>query len=312
MTRPLLLILLLLLSACSPPEKPPLRIAISPWPGYEFLYLAEQLKLFEAEGVEVQIVQFSSPIDSRRAYATGQVDGFCSSPDGVLIVREQSQRQPRIVYVTDYSSGGDLIVSRAGITHAEQLAGKRVGVEAGTINNFVLAHALEKANLSSNSAQRVYLAQSDMLSALLSNDIDAAVTYPPYSIAMLKQPHLREIFSTRQIPGEILDVIALDAEVIATRKDDVRAMLRGLEAAYEYARQNPQKAYTIMAAREGITVDEFRNSILNDLYLLRAVDQAFYLGPDQRLFKALQSAQRLLLDNGEIKQAVDLTTLVMD
>jgi NitT/TauT family transport system substrate-binding protein len=304
MTRPLLLFL----SACSPPEKPPLRIAISPWPGYEFLYLAEQLKLFEAEGVEVQIVQFSSPIDSRRAYATGQVDGFCSSPDGVLIVREQSQRQPRIVYVTDYSSGGDLIVSRAGITHVDQLAGKRVGVEAGTINNFVLAHALEKANLTSNSAQRVYLAQSDMLS----NDIDAAVTYPPYSIAMLKQPHLREIFSTRQIPGEILDVIALDAEVIATRKDDVHAMLRGLEAAYEYARQNPQKAYTIMAAREGITVDEFRNSILNDLYLLRAVDQAFYLGPDQRLLKALQSAQRLLLDSGEIKQAVDLTTLVMD
>lgn len=312
MTRPLLFVFLLLLGACSPPAKPPLRIAISPWPGYEFLYLAEQLKLFEAEGVEVQIIQFSSPIDSRRAYATGQVDGFCSSPDGVLIAHEQSQRQPRIVYVTDYSSGGDLIVSHTSIKSVQQLVGKRVAVEPGTINNYVLNHALNKAGVRAESLQRVYLAQSEMLNALAQNQIDAAITYPPYSIAILKDPHYHEIFSTRQIPGEVLDVIAIDAQVLATRKADVQATLRGLEAAYQYAQLNPEKAYALMAAREGISVDEFRNSILNDLRMLRAVDQPFYKGLDQRLFIALQKAQALLLANGDIKAQTDLTLLIAD
>lgn len=312
MNRRLLLALLLLLSACSQPPKPPLRIAISPWPGYEYLYLAEQLKLFKAEGVEVQVVQFSSPIDSRRAYATHQVDGFCSSPDGVLITREQSQRLPRIIYVSDYSSGGDLIVSRKGIDSIQQLAGKRVGIEPGTINSYVLTQALNKAKLESRQLQLVYLAQTEMLNALKLNQIDAAVTYPPYSIAMLKHPQHQEIFNTREIPGEVLDVIAIDSEILAARKTDVQAMLRALDAAYEYARQHPDKAYAIMAAREGISVDEFRNSIVNDLQLLRAVDQPFYLGPDQRLFKALQNAQAILLANGEIKQSVDLTSLVAD
>lgn len=310
MTRHFLLALLILLSACSQPAKPPLRIAISPWPGYEFLYLAEQLKLFEAEGVEVQIVQFSSPVDGRRAYATGQVDGFCSSPDGVLIIREQSQRQPRIVYVTDYSSGGDLIVSRKGIDTIQQLAGKRVGVEPGTISSYVLIQALNKAKLDSHDLKLVYLAQSEILNALTRDDIDAAVTYPPYSIAILKQPQYQEIFDTREVPGEVLDVIAVDAETLNARKNDVQAMLRALDAAYEYARQNPDKAYTIMAAREGISVDEFRHSIVNDLQILRAVDQPFYFGDDQRLLKALKSAQAILLANGEIKQSVELATLI--
>ena len=38
----------------------PLRVAINPWPGYEFAMLAASQGYFEDEGVEVRLVELSS------------------------------------------------------------------------------------------------------------------------------------------------------------------------------------------------------------------------------------------------------------
>jgi len=310
MPRGLLFSLLLLLSACSPPPPEPLRVAINPWPGFEYLYLAEQLKLFEAEGVQVKILQFGSAHDSSRAYELGQVDGYCTTPGGALLSREQSARQPQIVHVTDYSSGGDLIVAKAPIRSVTQLVGKRVGVEPGSLNSYILARALRSAGLSVEQLTLVNLGQNAMLEALQNGVIDAAVSYPPFSVPMLKQPHYQEIFTTRSIPGEVLDVIAFDAAVLATRKSEVQAMLRALEAAHAYASAHPDEANRLMAARENLPPEEFANILRNDLHVLRMADQPFYLGANGLLMQALHSTQEVLLANDELQQPTDLAALL--
>ena len=94
MLRSLFIAVILLLSACRETPNPPLRIAINPWPGYEFLYLAERLKLFEAEGVEVRILQFSSLNDSRRAFELGKADGFSQDYGHVdMLVSKGAQKE---------------------------------------------------------------------------------------------------------------------------------------------------------------------------------------------------------------------------
>jgi NitT/TauT family transport system substrate-binding protein len=310
MPRGLFFSLLLLLSACSPPPPEPLRVAINPWPGFEYLYLAEQLNLFAAEGVQVKILQFGSAHDSSRAYELGQVDGYCTTPGGALLSREKSARQPQIVHVTDYSSGGDLIVAKAPIQRLAQLVGKRVGVEPNSLNSYILARALRSAGLSVEQLTLVNLGQNAMLEALQNGVIDAAVSYPPFSVPMLKLPHYQEIFNTRVIPGEILDVIAFDASVLATRKPEVQAMLRALEAAHQYASAHPDEANRLMAARENLPTEEFANILRNDLQVLRAADQAFYLGADGLLMQALQSTQEVLLANDELQRSTDLAALI--
>jgi NitT/TauT family transport system substrate-binding protein len=310
MSRGLLFSLLLLLSACSPPPSEPLRVAINPWPGFEYLYLAEQLKLFEAEGVQVKVLQFGSAHDSSRAYELGQVDGYCTTPGGVLLSRAQSPRQPQIVHVTDYSSGGDLIVAKAPIRSVAQLVGKRVGVEPGSLNSYILARALRSSGLSIEQVTLVNLGQDAMLEALQNGVIDAAVSYPPFSVPMLKQAHYQEIFTTRSIPGEVLDVIAFDASVLATRKPEIQAMLRALEAAHAYASAHPDEANRLMAARENLTLEEFANIQRNDLQVLRMADQPFYLGANGLLMQALQHTQEVLLTNDELQQPTDLAALL--
>jgi NitT/TauT family transport system substrate-binding protein len=312
MKRYLLLSLLLLLSACSEPPPEPLRIATNPWPGYEYMFLAEQLKLFEAEGVAVQVLQFSSLNDARRAYERGQVDGFGGTLIEVLMAKEQSERSPKIIHVPDYSNGGDLIVAQAAISEVKQLQGKTVAIEPGTLNTFILARALNRAGLTLDQVKLVSLAQADIFTALQNNEIDAAVTYPPHSIEMLKQLPLKQVFSSREIPGEVLDIIALDAQVIDSRKTEVQAMLRGLEAAHTYAKAHPDEAFRIMAEREKISPEDFRTAVENDLKILHAADQAAYFGPQGLLLPALQNTQTVLLASGELSRTTDLPALIAE
>lgn len=309
MKRYLLLGLLLLLGACAEPPAP-LRIATNPWPGYEYLYLAEQLKLFAAEGVAVQILQFSSLNDARRAYERGQADGFGGTLVEVLVAKEQSERSPQIVHVTDYSNGGDVIIAQAAIGEVKQLQGKTVAIEPGTLNTFILARALNRAGLGLDQVKLVSVAQADMFAALQKAEVDAAVSYPPFSIEMLKQTQLKQLFSSREIPGEVLDIIALDTQVIATRKAAIQALLRGLEAAHDYAKAHPEEAFRIMAEREKISLEDFRAAVENDLKILRAADQAAYFGPRGLILPALQNTQKVLLASGDLGKSTDLATLI--
>ena len=51
-----------------------LRVGITPAPGYELNFLAEEKGFFREEGLEVRLVEFTCLADCRRAFARGQVD----------------------------------------------------------------------------------------------------------------------------------------------------------------------------------------------------------------------------------------------
>lgn len=300
----------LLLAACDSEPRAPLRIGINPWPGYEFLYLAERQKLFKEQGVQVQVVQFSSLNDTRRAFERGQIEGFGATLVELLMSRQNSPRQAQVVYVPDYSNGGDLIIASRNIASVAALQGQKVAVEPGTLNTYVLSRALEKHNLRIDQVQLVALPQPEMLHALQTGQVQAVVTYPPFSVEMLKSDSLHALFNTREIPGEVLDILALDKQVIAERGDDVRAMLRAFEAAVAYAQANPEQAYAIMAEREGLPPEDFRSAVENDLKILRPADQAQFFGSPPQLLPALRNTQQVLLRGGELQKELALEDLI--
>jgi Integrase core domain/NMT1-like family len=101
---------LLLNLGCAPEKSTSLRVGINPWPGYEFLYLAQEKGVYREEGLEVRLVEFSSLSDARRAYERGQINAIAATVIEVLQARDNSSRSPQIVQVTDYSNGADVIL----------------------------------------------------------------------------------------------------------------------------------------------------------------------------------------------------------
>ena len=80
-----LLSLILIFPACRK-ENPPIRIGSTLWPGYDFLYLAKEKGFFEEEGVNVQLFDFVSLSDSRRAFERGQIDVLTGTIVEMLII----------------------------------------------------------------------------------------------------------------------------------------------------------------------------------------------------------------------------------
>ena len=137
---------------------------------------------------------------------------------------------------------------------------------------YILAQALDKNDLKLKDVDIINVEQLDAEHAMTHNDIDAIVTYPPFSTAILKHPQFREIFTTRELPGDVIDTISINQQTLNKLPDDwLKRFYQAWDKAIQYSEQFQFEAYGIMAEREGITPDEFADG-LSGLKLLSSVD----------------------------------------
>lgn len=254
----------------------PIRIAINSWPGYEFAYLANELGYFEDEGLQVKLLEFGSLSDARRSFERGQCDGFFGTVFELVEARANSNRNPQAVLACDYSNGGDVIIARSNTNTVTDLAGKRVGIERGSLNIYVLGRALEQFHLSWSDIEPVYMSNVEMPASFLNGTVDAIVTYPPVSIG-IEQTGGHVIFSTREIPREVIDIFAVAEDFASARTEDIQAFTRAYFRAVEFNDDNPEIAQPIMAARQRISTEAFASVIADDLELIQLDVQDAYL-----------------------------------
>lgn len=286
---------------CTPKALPVLRVGINAWPGYEFLYLAQEKGFYRDAGLEVRLVEFSSLADSRRAYERGQIDAMGATVIEVLMIRDQSARSPQIVQVVDCSAGADVILARPGIKTGADLRGARIGVELASLGVYVLARGLERNGLHLPEVKAISMDQISMEDAFRKGELDAVVTYPPTSIKLLANTRAHLVFSTAEIAGEILDVLVVEEEINRRHPGDVAKFLKAFQQAVAYARTYPADANRIMAAREGISPEEFAGALTDGLKLLTAADQAAYFQQGGRLATVIDATERILRQGGQIK-----------
>jgi NitT/TauT family transport system substrate-binding protein len=285
---------------CTTEPKQPLRIGKNPWPTYEFFSLAQEKGFFKDAGLDVRFIEFNSLSDARRAFERGQLDVFCTTIIEVLQARAFSKRSPQIVKVIDYSLGADVILSQKNLKTAETLRGARFGVELASLGVYVLTRGLQSLGLTLKDIHAINMDQLSMEEAFHAGKIDAMVSYPPTSVRLLRDNTVNTIFSTAQIPGEVIDVIAVDKEIHQQRSNDIRVLLQSFDRAVSYAQDHPEESYTIMAKQEGITSEEFAKAIKDGIVLVSAAEQKDYLGPNGKLAAIIDSSDRILRETNQI------------
>lgn len=264
-------ILLTLLVACSKAPPKLVSIAINPWPGYEFLYLAETKGYLETEGLKVKLVQLSSLSDVKRAYITGRVDGMTSTI--VEAVQAQFLGEPlEVVLIPDYSNGGDVIIAGTSVADITALKGKTVGCEVSSLGIFMLQRALQTAGMSIHDVNVVNVEQLQGEQSMLDGSIDAFVTYPPASVELSKHRQFHKIFSSAEIPTEVIDVVAVNKKALAANPNLVKLLHQAWNRVLVDVEENPEAAYAIMAEREGISVDDFK-ATLSELKIIDGSEQ---------------------------------------
>lgn len=242
-------------AGCSSPAREPLRIGVNVWPPYELLYLARERGFFKAEGVDVDLVDFSSYTGELRSYHQRNLDGMLATLNEIQ-VKDNFLDQPAVVLVVDYSYGGDAIVVSPAIAELKDLRGKRIAYEESALGSYVLERALKAAGLKPEDVTLVNCLPEEGEQDFLRGKADAVVTYEPVLSRLLKNGG-RVAFSSRQMPGEIVDVLAMRRSVLDGRMGEVRGLVRAWFRAVQDLRDNPQDAAAIMARREGGDVEAF-------------------------------------------------------
>ena len=247
----------LVLSGCAREPESVLRIGTNVWIGSEPLYLARELGTLDPKAV--QLVEYPSASEVLRAFRNEAIDGMVISLDELFGLAADGL-QPRIILVVDVSHGADAVVGRPGMRTMKDLKGKRVAVESGALGAFVLSRALALSGMQARDVKVVPLESNEQPGAFVKGQVDAAVTFDPYRDQLLRAG-ARTLFDSTQIPGEIVDLVAVRASVLDQQPKAVQALLSGWLAAIDYLRREPQDAARRMGIRQQTTGEQFLKAL---------------------------------------------------
>jgi NitT/TauT family transport system substrate-binding protein len=236
-----------------------LKIAYSDWPGWVAWEVAIQKGWFKEAGVDVEFKWFEY-VPSMEAFSAGKVDAVCMTNGDALVTGATGGKSVSII-MNDYSNGNDMIVAKPGITSVAQLKGKTIGVEVGFVDHLLLLHALKAANLKEADVKLKNVKTDETPQALKSGDVDAIAAWQPSSGAALKEvPGSKAIFTSKDVPGLIYDMLAVNPKSLAERRADWLKVAKVWDRIAKFVNdeKNLDEAAKIMSARVGLKPDEYK------------------------------------------------------
>jgi len=292
------------LSGCNDPL-PPLRVGTIVFPGYEFLFLARERGELDAR--QVRLIELLSSTDNLELMEGGRLDAATLTVDEVIATRAKGL-DLRIVAVFDVSEGADAVMARGGVDRPSLLRGRRIGVEDSAMGVVMLDAVLQAGGLRPEDVVKVPITVDQSVTLFQSEQLDAVVTFEPW-VSQLESLGAIRVYDSAQIPERIVDVLAVRADVLASRANAVRHLLAAHFSALSHFRADPAAASMMMASRLQIEAADVPASF-KGLRLTDAAANREVLRPGGRFDEAVQSLQRMLVERRILPRAVPIDGLV--
>ena len=300
----------------TPAAKPDEAIVIgySNWAGWWPWAIAEQEGLFAKNGANVKLKWFDGYLASMEAFAAGQLDGNCQTLNDTISFAGSSINGEVAVLVNDNSAGNDKIIVTKDINKIEDLKGKKVAVEEGVVDDFLLTLALQSKGMKRSDVKIVNLETGAAAAAFASGKTDAVGAFPPFWLTALKREGSKELISSKEFPGAIPDLLAVSQKLIDEQPDQVQALVNTWFDTLDFMEKNPEKADQIMAARANVSIEELK--LLKKGTKIFTIDEnleAFSEGDNMKHMSfAAPQMSKFMLDVGFIESAPDLSKILDD
>jgi NitT/TauT family transport system substrate-binding protein len=217
--------------------------------------------------------------------------------------------QPKVVVVVDVSNGADVVVGRSGMRTMKDLRGKRVAVESAALGAFVLSRALAVNGMQASDVSIVHLESNEHPAAFAQGQVDGAVTFDPYRTQMLGAG-AQTLFDSTQIPGEIVDLLAVRVSALEKNTQAVQSLLTGWFKALDYLQREPKDAAARMAVREQITGEEFLRALHGLRVPSRAENLTMLAGATPSLVVSGRQLMTLMVDAKLLRSTLEIEGLL--
>ncbi|MBK8017060.1 MAG: ABC transporter substrate-binding protein [Betaproteobacteria bacterium] len=236
----------------------PIKIGTVIWIGYGPFYVADQLDLFKKSGVKVTMQVFNDPALIPPAVTGGSVDGGMVTYDQVISSVAKGSTM-KVVMPIDYSNGGDAIVATKDITSIAQFKGQKIAFNPLSPSDFLLSYALQTNKLSEKDVMPVNMPPEGVPAGMASGGVKIGVTYEPSVseiVAMDGGKKFHVVFSSKDAPGLITDVLIFKAEYIKKNPAVVKALIQGYIDGLDYMKKNPAEAAKLIGKVMGVSEKE--------------------------------------------------------
>jgi NitT/TauT family transport system substrate-binding protein len=174
-------------------------------------------------GIKIEVTQFNDYVESINQYTAGSFDAVTLTNMDGLSIPAVGGVDTTAVIVGDFSNGNDVVILKDK-DKLEDIIGQNVHLVQYSVSHYLLARALETIGKTEQDVKVVNLSDADMVAAYPTPDITSVVTWNPLASSILAMPGAHDVFNSSQIPGEIIDMMVANTDVLKANPNFGKAL----------------------------------------------------------------------------------------
>jgi NitT/TauT family transport system substrate-binding protein len=175
-------------------------------------------------GLSITVTQFNDYVESINQYTVGAFDAVTITNMDALSIPAAGGVDTTALILGDFSAGNDVVFLKDATSLAD-IRGRSVNLVEFSVSHYLLARALDSVGLTERDVRVVNTADPDMVAAFQTADVTALVTWNPMVSEIAALPGAVPVFDSSMIPGEIIDMLVVNTDVLAANPDFGRALV---------------------------------------------------------------------------------------
>lgn len=182
-----------------------------PWPYADQAGIVK--KWADKYGITLHVTQINDYVESINQYTAGKFDGVTVTNMDALTIPAAGGVDTTALLIGDFSNGNDGIILKD--QHAlPDIKGQKVNLVQFSVSHYLLSRALSSVGLSEKDLSTVNTSDADIVSTYSAKDTTALVTWNPQLSVIKAEPGAHLVFDSSQIPGEIIDTLAVNTQTL--------------------------------------------------------------------------------------------------
>jgi NitT/TauT family transport system substrate-binding protein len=174
--------------------------------------------------ISIEVVQINDYVESINLYTAGSFDGVALTNMDALTIPAAGGVDTTALILSSTSNGNDGIVLK-GASNLAAIKGRDVNLVELSVSHYLLARGLESVGLTERDIKVVNTSDADIVSVAASPDVTAVVAWKPQLSEISAAPGSNLVFDSSKIPGEIIDTLSVNTEVLAANPNLGKALV---------------------------------------------------------------------------------------
>jgi ABC-type nitrate/sulfonate/bicarbonate transport system substrate-binding protein len=216
------------------------------------ILIAQENGYFRDQGLEVESKIFQSgQLALQAMLKEGTLDAVTVAPLPIVINSDRQDFSIISTIVTTTASSKIIARTDKGIRSAKDLKGKKIATIKGTSAHFFLTVFLLSSNIPETEVEIIGLKPDELLNSLKNGQVDAISIWEPIAHNALEALKGNSTQLTNQLYRSSFNVVATK-NIINSNPEALKKLLKALDQANQFIKNNKSEAQNILASRMGI------------------------------------------------------------